>query len=1329
MNVVAACGLLVLLIAEHRHAIRASALVGLYLVLSIVIDAVETRSYFKRDINSLGAISAVSIAVRLTLLVLDEVPRVNLIIDPIIRDASGREATSGFWSRTLFVFMAPLFHIGFKRTILPQDLSPIGIEFSSKRLFTEISRNWKPTEQMGKYSLMLACFFTWKTPFYATLLPRLLLTGFNFSQPYLLQAVVKSIGPGSNAGENSILSDNSQLDPYLVVATLLAFVGSGLCRGVSSHMKYRLVIRVRGGLISLAMDKSQRLNVPDAQKNTPISLMTAEIAGIAESLPDCIEIPFIFLESGLGIYLLWRFIQRSSFVIIFPLVFATAVSMIWGHVSAPAMKRWNEHIESRVSKTSQILSQLPAIKMLGLGPKIAKYIQALRIRETDASKTFRSIRAGAIASASFCDLITPTTIVAAALFWGGFVGKFSPGVVYPVLALVAHVQEPLAALFYAIPGAKILVVYFSRVQEFLCLKEHKDPRKALEQSEIQVSPQSTLILFEEATVAPRGSATAVLKNIDVEIRPDSTTAVLGPTGSGKSTFIEAVLGEADLLEGQLLVGDIAIAFCGQTVYLPNTTIQECIVGHCEYVESWFNTVVEGCQLAEDLQRLPGGRNYVVGPGGMALSGGQRVRVSIARAVFSRAQLVVLDDSLSSLDGPTGRALLEALLGESGLFKQNHTAVVISSNMIDCVDFADQYVVLEDEGQVSVSTPGNDPEIRSRLEWLFRPESTGTSNDPGSAEEADGSQSPSNTTPESGPQDADDKLRQQGGLSLYSFWLKFAGSMTFTGWLFLIILTGVADGSPKIVLRYWVAEAVYDKEYFIVYSILPFVAAGLCFISLLILFRWLGPRAAQGLHGELTNTVFNASLGVLSAANTGSIMNMYSLDMNLVAKMIPIHTHNTFYFLSGGLMQLGIVLAGAFYLLAAVPFLGLILFYLQRYYLRTSRQLRHLDLETQAPLVSSIEDMSRGLICIRSFGWQAQNMERNFRLLDQAQKPVYSLYCAQIFLALVLDLLAALLALLLTVYAVYAKHAASGNAVGVSFLSLIVISQCFNAVIGAWTHLETSIGALSRLQKFARHTPKEQDGDKSLPANWPSVGKVEVNISTASYETGSDQPLRPHVLKDVSFSIQPGTKVGIIGRSGSGKTSLLLSLLGFLKYDGSIKIDDVEIRDARRDELRSRIVTIAQDNVVLEGTIRQNLLPFDTELGEQPLGPMTEKQNAEAAQKDIILREVLVRLRIWDSLEEYGELDAVVGKVGYSHGELQMLCIARAVVHRRLTGSRLVLVDEGTSNVDRWRDVLVRQTLKQYFSDCTVIVIAHRDETIADASTTITLADGKVVRCR
>ncbi|KAJ3498216.1 hypothetical protein NLG97_g1286 [Lecanicillium saksenae] len=1326
LDVVAACSLLAVLIVEHRHAIRASAFIGLYLVLSIFIDAIEARSYFLRDITALGAISVASSAVRLTLLALDEVPKLNLIIDPVIRTASGLEATSGFWSRTFFTFMGPVFRIGFKRTIVLKDLSAIGIEFSSNRLFADISRNWRPTEKMGTYSLMLACFSTWKAPFYATLLPRLLLTGFNYSQPYVLQAVVNAVGPHRPVSDGNILSNQDRLDPYLVVATLAVFVGSGLCRGVSTHMRYRLVIRIRGGLISLAMDKSQRLNVLDAQKNTPISLMSAEIGGIADALPECIEMPFILFESGLGIYLLWRFIQRSGFVIIFPLVFATGVSMIWGHLSGPAMRVWNQHIETRVSKTSRLLSQLPGIKMLGLGPKVAEYIQNLRVLEIATSKKFRSIRSGAIASASFCDLITPTTVIAAALFWGGFGGRFTADIVYPVLALVSHLQEPLAQLFRVIPDAKTLVVYFSRVQEFLCQAEHEDPRTVIQRSPDQSSPTSSLVRFERATVAPRRSETAVLKDINLDISPDSTTVVLGPTGSGKSTFIDSILGETDLQSGRVFCEDIAIAYCGQTVYLPNTTVQECIVGHCEYVESWFNTVVDGCQLSEDLRRLPGGKDYVVGPGGMALSGGQRVRVSIARAVFCLAQLVVLDDSLSSLDGPTGRALLEALLGEGGLFRQNRAAVVISSNMIGCVDYADQYVVLEDEGNVCVSTPQTDPDIRSRLEWLFRPEDAATSNSQ-SSDTVDGDQTLSEKTTKSGLQEVGDELRQKGSLSLYSFWLKFAGGVTFSVWLSLITLTGLTDGSPKIVLIFWVAEAVYVKRYFITYCLLPFVAAGLCFLSLLILFRVLGPRAAQGLHAELTNTVFNASLGILSAANTGSIMNLYSLDMLLVAKMIPTHTHNTFYLSSAGLLQLGIVLAGAVYLLAAIPFIGFVMFYLQRYYLRTSRQLRHLDLETQAPLVSSIQDMSRGLVYIRSYGWQAQTMQRNFRLLDDAQKPVYMLYCAQVFLALVLDLLAAILALVLAALAVSLKHNVSENTVGVSFLNLIAISQCLNGIIVSWTHLETSIGALSRLQNFSRNTPKERDGDRDLPSNWPSEGKIEVNIKTAGYDTGIDTPQRPHVLEDVSFSVQPGTKVGIIGRSGSGKTSLLLSLLGFLEYKGSIKIDGVEIRDTRRDELRSRIVTIAQDNLVLDGTIRQNLLPFDTELGEQALDPMTEKRSAGAAEKDAILREVLVRLRIWESLEECGELNAIVDKVGYSHGELQMLCIARAVVHRRLTGSRLVLVDEGTSNVDRWRDVLVRKTMKQYFSDCTIFVIAHRDETIADANTTITLAGGKVIR--
>lgn len=1224
--------------------------------------------------------------------------------------------------------MGPVFHLGFTSTIRMQDLSSIGLEFSSKHLFTELSRYWKQRERPTSYRLMFACLCTWKGPFLGILLPRLLMTVFNFSQPYLLRVVVGSVSSQRASDDGGGIADTNRLRPYLVLAGLLVFSGSGITKATSTHMKNRLVVRTRGGLVATALDKSQRLEVDDAQRNAAISLMSADIGGIADALPYAVEIPFNFLESGLGVYLLWTFVQRAGLVVAFPLAFATLVSMIFGYFSAPAMKAWNTSIEDRVSHTSKIISQLSAIQALGLGRKFAQYIKHLRKVEVDMSKKYRTIRALAIATAAFCDLITPATVVTAALFWAGFGGRFTPSVVYPTLALVAHVQEPLAALFTSLPIARTMVACFERVEAYLCQAEHKDPRVMSSQSRGQSSVDATsLIQFDDAALARRGSEVPILRKVNVKIEPGSISTVFGPTGSGKTTFIDAILGEANLVDGDIFANDIAIAYCGQSVYLPNATIQECIVGYCEYEETWFDTVVRCCQLADDLRWLPGGKDYVVGPGGIALSGGQRIRVSIARAAFALARLVVLDDSLSSLDGTTARALLRDLCGSEGIFKRNGCAVVISSNMSACINYADQYLVLDGEGSLAVSTPKSNPNIRTQLDWLFDQENTASSSSSHPDDHAATGQLAALVQEESSDEEA--ARRQHGDLSLYNFWLGHVGRFRFVKWVIMVLLNTLIDAAPNVVLRYWISIAPEDKRFFIAYATLPFVCAGFAVLTLLTIFHSIGPRAAQGLHASLTESVFHASLGFLGATSSGSVMNMFSLDMNLLTKGIPAYTYNTLYFGMVGLTQMGIVLSGAFYLLVFIPFIGTFIYCLQRFYLRTSRQLRHLDLESQAPLVASVEQTSHGLIYIRGFGWQKQNMEHNFRALDESQKPVYLLYSAQVFLSLVLELMSAVLAMLLILFTIYLKKGTSENAIGLSFLSLIAIGPVWNSVVIQWTHLETAVGALDRVRGFVENTPQEKDGTAVLPENWPSTGQVEINMNTARYGPGPNQEERTPVLRDFSFSVAAGKKVGIIGRSGSGKTSFLLALLGFLTYDGSMKIDGVEIRDIPKDQLRSRIVTITQDNVVLDGTIRQNLLPFDTEWGEKRQGPLTEKEAIAAAQMDEFLRELLVRLRIWDPLEDNGKLDADVSKVGYSHGELQLLCIARAVVRRKMTGSNLVLVDEGTSSVDLWREKIVRQMMQQYFQGCTIIVIAHRDETIADANITITLANGKVIKRR
>ncbi|KAM3563216.1 hypothetical protein MY1884_001366 [Beauveria asiatica] len=317
-----------------------------------------------------------------------------------------------------------------------------------------------------------------------------------------------------------------------------------------------------------------------------------------------------------------------------------------------------------------------------------------------------------------------------------------------------------------------------------------------------------------------------------------------------------------------------------------------------------------------------------------------------------------------------------------------------------------------------------------------------------------------------------------------------------------------------------------------------------------------------------------------------------------------------------------------------------------------------------------------------------------------------------------------MAIFLTVLSLYIKHGRSANSAGVSFLSIVVIGSTLNQLVIQWTISEMAMGALSRVRSFVTETPTETEKDTcSLPKDWPSRGEVLLENVSARYRNETDEP---YVVKNVSLTINPGQKFGITGRTGSGKSSLMYSLLGFLDFKGSIKIDGVDIRTAPRDELRARIVTISQDQVELDGTVRENLLPFDTRWDDEAVTP-DEEDKAEAALKDRIARETMVRLRIWDKVESKGGLTSMLEDVGYSHGEMQLLCIARAVVRRRLTGSNLLLVDEATGGVDRWRDQIVREMMKEYFRGCTIIVVAHREESIADSNVNVTveMANGEM----
>lgn len=1147
-----------------------------------------------------------------------------------------------------------------------------------------------------------------------------------YAQPFTMESIIASIKRGD---------DDDATKGSLVGATVLSFGGAAVCRAIAMQMQYRMLMRVRGGIISDMMEKNLNLDVPEAQRNAAITRMTADFDSIAEGLPSCYDIPFTFVETAIGVYFLTKFVKQASFVVVLPLFFATFLGIFIGKSANQKLRRWNEKIEERVSKTSRVLSQLPAIKMTGLAPNAIEFLQQQRIEEIEVSKKYRNVQIFLLGLATLTDHLIPVLVVAASLFWGLLGEELDPEQVYPILAVVVIFQTPLTGLFRAYPFTIEMLGCFERIQDFLSQPDHEDCRVLVDDEPREVTrpwpvgggemvtmprvvqgDPSRVIHFDNVSAQPLGCDKVVLRNINLTIAPGTINAAFGPTGSGKTTFVNSILGGARVTDGTLYVNDVAIALVGQIPWLPNLSLRDCVVGASEYDEDRFQAVIGECLLRQDIEQFEDGADHMVGSGGKRLSGGQRQRVALARAAYAREEIVVLDDPFSALDGNTANTILQNLCGINGLLRQAGSTVIMTSYLPECMDVADRLIFFDGKGNAAYENGAPNYAYRELIRALLRKEYRG----PAAASQRDelpkeevvasvsdlGVQRPREGCPKS-------------DYRLFLFWIREASIWGTLIWFIFIALTGVNDGIPRVYLNIWIAVAPGDRRYFTGYGLLPFTCALLCVGSFYYLSNHLTPRASLGLHKKLAQAVIGAKLGFLTSTDSSNRLSRFTVDMEILTRKIPPSLHNTVYYGTISIIQVGMALSGATYMSIVIPFLFISMYFIQRYYLRTSRQLRRIDLETQGPVVRAFEEASAGLMYLRSFRWEADNLEESMRLLDESQKPMYLLYSSQQLLGLLTELLAASVGVILSILTLFIKNSTSPNAAGLAFLAIVVVGDTFNEVIVHWTKLEIAIGSLQRTREFMEETPTESDaGTRDLPEHWPSAGRVELRNVTARYMANQETP----VLRNVSVNIEPGTKFGLKGRTGSGKTSLLYALLGFLDYEGTIEIDGIDISTVPRNQLRSKIITISQDQVELDGTIRENLLPFSQKWGSVA-GPLDEKEAEEAAKNDQIAMETLVRLRIWDQLAEKGKLDAKLSDVGYSHGEKQLLSIARAVVRRRVTGSRLLLVDEATGSIDSLREKTVREMMTEYFKGCTIIVIAHHEETIADADVKAEMADG------
>ncbi|KAJ4151482.1 hypothetical protein LMH87_012178 [Akanthomyces muscarius] len=1248
VDLVAAITVGLIICMEHRHAMRGSAFIAIYLLVAIVFDIVKSRSFFSRP-----------------------------------------------------------------------GLNPFGPEFASRLLYPDLKQKWQTKEIPSKRNLLTTCFRAWKVLFIAILVPRLCHSVFSFAQPFLLYRLIQVV-----TEERATTSTQEKV--VLALATLITFVGKTVAKTTTSHMKNRLVTHVRGGLITMMLDKGLSLPQQEASKSSVLTLMSTDMEGIAAGLPDLHELFFTPFELGLGIYFLSRFVGKSCFVVIAPLAASTIATYFFGKWMRSRLMTWNEYIEHRVAQTSKILGQLTAIKMFGLGKTIESYLQGLREVEIRASKRYRNLQSAANIPPIFADLVTPVVVVAAALFWRTFDGGISAATVFPSLIIIVLVKGPLALLLVGYPGWTGMLGCFQRVQKFLLLEDRKDPRTITRRPDTTTAEETAVIHADDvvarlsgANLAPLCTQVPVLQDVNFSITAGSFNCVLGPSGSGKSLLLQSILGEVELMDGSICLDDEYAGYCGQMVWLRNASIKSNIVGPGAYDERLFKKVIRCCLLEDDIRQLPGGVDYVVGTGGVKLSGGQRQRVALARTLFARMSLVLLDNVFSSLDRRTAVSILFRLCGEDGFFREEGTTVVLTSYLPEVIDIADQLLVLDGNGHLTVDqSPSRDAARAKYAQSMISQENLRSEDEEATEQAAIRRSEELRQRPPTEPTVNPINSRRRS-LRLYRLFFGTIGYLRTVLWCFSMLVVSAGECAPEVYMRIWIDVDPNNNSYFIGYAAIASCTCVLFALVFASLCNHLTPRAALQLHSQLTSTVVGGTIAFLCAIDKGVLVNRFSQDMSLVVRNLPLAFMRTIYIFWTAVIQTGIVASGASYMVIAIPFIIIAFYLIQGFYLRTSRQMRSLDLEAKSPLYTHFEETAAGLLCIRGFGWQAENLKRGFDLLDDSQKAFYYMITIQQWLGLVVGLLIASLGSILVAFALFLSESTSDTAIGLAFLNLILFGQTLEMLIGAWTNLETSVGALARLEEFMKETPQE-DAQKlaTLPRNWPSMGNIELTDMSAQYR---DDPEHEPVLRNVTLAVGAGKKVGLIGRTGSGKSSLFLALLGFLPYKGVMKIDGIDVASVPPDELRSRIITVSQDQIRLEASIRVNLLPFTLNSPDV----LDEKKREAAERRDIALRELLMRLGIWSHVEDKGGVDAMLDDAGYSHGEMQLFCLARGILRYKDTGSKVVLIDEATSSVDEERERSAQEIMRESFPDCTMLVIGHGRSSIRGVDCMVELANGRV----
>ncbi|KEY64333.1 hypothetical protein S7711_09599 [Stachybotrys chartarum IBT 7711] len=1277
------------------------------------------------------------------------------------------------FSRLTFSWMTPLMQRGYRVFLTEEDLWGLAKMDKTGNTGAALENAW--THQLkrrpNKPSLWLALFTAYGGPYTLAAAYKIGNDVSQYAQPQLLRlliAFVASYDKGYPGEPQPVIKG---------AGIALAMFACAVFQTTMVHQYFQLSfetgMRVKGGLTSTIYRKSMRLSSEGRSTKTTGDIVNY-MAVDAQRLQDLTQFAHQLWSAPLQIIIcmvsLYNLVGWSMMAGIAVMIFTMPLQGFVARIMRNLQKQQMKNKDARSRLINEIINNMKSIKLYAWGSAFMNKLNF--VRNEQELKTLRKI--GATQAFANFTWSTAPFFVSCSTFTVFVLTQDQPlttDIVFPALALFNLLTFPLAVLPMVITAIVEATVAVSRLTGFLVAEELQPDAVTIKPAP-QQHGEETVIIRNATFSWNRHEGKAVLKDIEFTAYKGELSCIVGRVGAGKSSFLQTILGDLWKVKGSVEVRGM-VAYAAQQTWVLNATVKENIIFGYRYDAEFYDKTVKACALVDDFAQLPDGDETVVGERGISLSGGQKARLSLARAVYARADIYLLDDVLSAVDSHVGRHIIDNVLGPRGLLSSKTR--ILATNAIPVLRQASFITFLKDgeikekgtyrelaasKGMVAeiLKTAGHDTNGGSsssapvsETSTVIEPEAIHDKEELEEAQEQVPEMTPikmgasvtdkprstsmatlrrASTASFRGPRGklTDEEVASSSrtkqtkefveqGKVKWSVYLQYAreNNLIAVGiYLTALVAAQTANIGSSVWLKQWSEHnqkaGGNDKVgmYIGIYFAFGIGSSLLMVVQTLILWIFCSIEASRKLHERMANAIFRSPMSFFDTTPAGRILNRFSSDIYRVDEVLARTFNMLFVNVAKSGFTLGVISVSTPAFIALILPLSLAYYLIQRYYLRTSRELKRLDSVSRSPIYAHFQESLGGISTIRAYRQQQRFELENEWRVDANLRAYFPSISANRWLAIRLEFIGAIVILAAAGFAIISVASHSGLSAGLVGLAMsyaLQITSSLNWIVRQTVEVETNIVSVERVLEYAA-LPSEAPEivpSRRPPASWPAKGAVEFVDYSTRYREGLDL-----VLKNINLDIKSHEKIGVVGRTGAGKSSLTLALFRLIEpATGHIDIDNLDTSSIGLLDLRRRLAIIPQDAALFEGTVRDNLDPAHVH-------------------DDTELWSVLDHARLKDHVVSMdGGLEARINEGGsnLSQGQRQLVSLARAL----LTPSNILVLDEATAAVDVETDTMLQATLRSpLFANRTIITVAHRLNTIMDSDRVVVLDKGKVV---